>query len=259
MCGRYVIARATGDLVGALEAEPGETYQERISWNVAITSAVPILLERIDDDAQLHRQLHTARWGLLPGWAKDPTFSTRTFNARSETVTEKPAFRSAVRARRCAVLADAYYEWTGPKGAKQPYAIRPADRSVIAFAGLYEWWKVPAADQQETGQWVLSCTILTGPSPEVGSATSEGPGGSLDQLAHLHDRMPLAMTPQMTQEWIAPGKLAADEAQVLVDRVRTEAFDVASGWDIYPVDKAVGNVRNEGPQLLEPLPSVLGH
>lgn len=242
MCGRYVIARATGDLVGALEAEPGETYQERISWNVAITSAVPILLERIDDDAQLHRELHTARWGLLPVWAKDPTFSTRTFNARSETVTQKPAFRAAVRTRRCAVLADAYYEWTGPKGAKQPYAIRPADHGLITFAGLYEWWK-PA----ETDQWVLSCTILTGPSPEVGA------GGSLDELAQLHDRIPLPMTPQMSQEWITPGQLTTDEAEVLVDRVRAEAFDVASGWEIYPVDKAVGNVRSNGPQLMTPL------
>lgn len=245
MCGRYVIARATGDLVGALDAEPGETYQERISWNVAITSPVPILLERIDDDAEVHRELHTARWGLLPVWAKDPTFSTRTFNARSETVTQKPAFRSAVRARRCAVLADAYYEWTGPKGAKQPYAIRPADHGLITFAGLYEWWKDPAAER-----WVLSCTILTGPSPEVGQ------GGVLDELAQLHDRIPMAMSPQTTQEWITPGALTPEVSAGLVEHVRGQAHEVAAAWELYPVGRAVGSVRSEGPQLMEPLPKL---
>lgn len=97
---------------------------------------------------------------------------------------------------------------------------------------------------------MLSCTILTGASPEMGS------GGSLDELAQLHDRIPLAMTPQMSQEWITPGQLTADEAEVLVSRVRTEAFDVASGWEIYPVDRAVGNVRNDAPQLMEPFPMI---
>lgn len=242
MCGRYVIARATGELVPLLEAEPGQTYQERISWNIGITSSVPILLERLDDDAEVHRELHTARWGLLPVWAKDRTFSNRAFNARSETVTQKPTFRSAVRARRCAVLADAYYEWTGPKGAKQPYAVRPADHGLITFAGLYEWWKDPAAEQ-----WVLSCTILTGASPQTGA------GGSLDELAQLHDRIPLAMHPETQQDWLSPGKLTADEAEAMVERIRTESFDVAAGWEVYPVDRAVGSVRNEGPQLMEPI------
>lgn len=242
MCGRYVIARATGDLVPLLEAEPGVTYRERISWNVAITSEVPILLERVDDDAEIHRELHTARWGLLPVWAKDRTFSNRAFNARSETVTQKPTFRSAVRARRCAVLADAYYEWTGPKGAKQPYAVRPADHGLITFAGLYEWWKDP-----ETAQWVLSCTILTGPSPETGQ------GDTLDELAQLHDRIPLAMSPETAQHWLSSGRLSADEAEALVERIRAESFGVVADWEVYPVDRAVGSVRSEGPQLMEPI------
>lgn len=242
MCGRYVIARATGDLVDLTGAALGETYQERVSWNVAITSAVPILLERVDDDGQLHRELHTARWGLLPVWAKDPALSSRTFNARSETVTQKPSFRAAVRTRRCAVLADAYYEWMGPKGAKQPHAIRPVDRSLMTFAGLYEWWKPTEAEP-----WVLTCTILTGPSPDLGQS------GVLNELAELHDRIPLPMGPEMLQSWLSPAKLSAEESQALVEDVRAQAFDVAAGWSVYPVDKAVGNVRNNGAQLLEPI------
>lgn len=239
MCGRYVIARATGDLARPLRALPGDTYQERISYNVAPTTPVPILVERERDGDESLRELHTARWGLLPVWAKDKTFSSRTFNARSETVIDKASFRSAVRSRRCVVLADAYYEWKTIDGAKQPHAIRPKDSGLILFAGLYEWWKDPASEE-----WVLSTTILTGPSPDPGD------GGVLDELADLHDRMPLAMNLETFRAWITPGKLEKPDAETLVEQVRAGAYDVAAGWEIYPVDKAVGNTRSSGAALL---------
>ncbi len=217
----------------------------RPSWNVAPSTDVPILVERLDDEGELLGELHAARWGLLPAWAKDIKQSYKTFNARSESVTEKPTFRSAVRSKRCAVPADAYYEWLKDGDAKRPHAIRPADGGLITFAGLYEWWRDKAAG--EDAPWVLSCTILTGPSPEPGA------GGVLDELAGLHDRMPLPMSSDMAADWVHPQKLEKPGAEALVEQVRAQANDVAAGWQLYEVDKAVGNVRNNVPELLDPV------
>lgn len=244
MCGRYVIARSTGDIAGELNATPGDSYQERIGYNVAPTTPVPIVLERADDDGEIHRELHTARWGLLPSWAKDDKLSYKTFNARSESVTEKPTFRSAVRSKRCAVPADAYYEWLKDGDQKRPHLIRPKDGSLISFAGLYEWWRDPKGP--EDAPWLLSCTILTGPSSQPGA------GGVLDDLSALHDRLPLPMSQSMTAKWLTPSKLDKEEAADLVQQVRDQATDVAASWELYEVDKAVGNVRNQGPELVKP-------
>ena len=124
MCGRYVIARAAGDLMADVDAAPGEPFQGedldelRANWNVAPTTEVPIVLERLDD-GQVLRELHVARWGLVPSWAKEISVGARMFNARSETAAEKPSFRAAVKKRRCAIPANGYYEWRkrlGPDG-----------------------------------------------------------------------------------------------------------------------------------------------
>lgn len=242
MCGRYVQSKAAGQLSLDLRAGFGEGLQETISWNIAPTAQVPVLLDRPDGD-RAHRELHTARWGLLPIWAKDKAQSARAFNARSETVTEKPTFRSAVRSKRCAVPADAYYEWLSSAGSKQPYAVRRADGQSHLFAGLYEWWRPQDAGPEES--WVLSCAILTGLSPD------HGHDGVLGELAGLHDRMPLPLSEETLEEWLAPVKLAKSEAEHLVNRIRREALHVAASWDVYPVGRQVGNVRNNGPELLE--------
>ncbi|HIW98771.1 MAG TPA: SOS response-associated peptidase [Candidatus Nesterenkonia stercoripullorum] len=245
MCGRYVMALRAGDLADALDADILDGLELRESWNIAPTTPVPILVDRGSD----RRELHVARWGLLPGWAKDRTFSSRTFNARSETVLSKPAFRSAVRRRRCGVPAQGYYEWrttTDPdtgKATKRPHFVQPADGSLILFAGLYEWWQDPAlVATGDEAPWVLSTTILTGPSPE-----------SSPQLAQLHDRMPLAMAEETATQWMSPGELPRDETEALVDRVRAEAETVAGRWTITEVGSAVGNVRNDSPELTAPV------
>ena len=198
MCGRFVMARAVGDLVAETGALPPE--EELVlpapNWNVPPTADVKVVLERaveadqLPDDGhpvletgspQVRREIHVARWGLVPIWAKDLSVGVRAFNARSETVTEKPTFRSAVRARRCAIPVDGYYEWLkpaagekGPDGKaakKRPFYVHRPDGGMIFFAGLYEWWKDPAVAEGEPGQWVLSCTILTGPSPSPAPGT----------------------------------------------------------------------------------------
>lgn len=255
MCGRYVMARALGDLVADAGAvEPKESLELRESWNVAPTTDVPIVLERTEGDQPV-REIHVARWGLVPPWAKDVSVGSRTFNARSETVTEKPTFRAAVKARRCAVPVDGYYEWLkpgpgAPKSAKKrPFYIRPQDGRPIYFAGLYEWWKDGSLTEDDPGRWLLSCTILTGPSPEADSGDD-----TLDQLHGLHDRLPLPMDRETMDSWLEPQKLASAEAGGhLVDQVREQANGTASAWVLDEVGTAVGNVRNNGPELIEPI------
>ena len=237
MCGRYVIARAVGDLVAELEAEAEASLELRASYNVAPTSDVPIVLERLIDGA-LHRQVHVAKWGLVPSWAKDPAVGVRAFNARSETVLEKPTFRAAIKARRCGVPVQGYYEWKkSPDGlSKQPYFVHSADGSLIVFAGLYEWWKDPAKPDGAPDQWLLSTTILTMASPTEG------------ELATLHDRLPVPLGPEALAEWLDPENRAPG---ALLEAALAEAWTLAAEWVLDPVSAAVGNVRNNGPELIE--------
>ncbi|WP_146341762.1 SOS response-associated peptidase [Nesterenkonia sp. NBAIMH1] len=239
MCGRYVQARATGDLAAALHADHDPDYQHQPSWNIAPTDTVPIVVETLVD-GEILRRLGPARWGLLPPWAKDRTFSSRTFNARSETVTTKPSFRSAVRRKRAIVPAEGYYEWRTEGRTKTPHLIRPADGSLMLFAGLWESW----TDGEET---IVSTTILTGPAPTADDAV-------LRELGALHDRTPLAMTPTLADQWVQPGEPTSTELEELLDEVRGGVPEVARLWEIHPVGPEVGNVRNNGPELMAPVP-----
>ncbi|MGO1517361.1 MAG: SOS response-associated peptidase [Arthrobacter sp.] len=248
MCGRYVMARAIGDLVAEAEAEADDALQLRKSWNVAPTTDVPIVLERLLDD-EVVRQVHVAKWGLVPSWAKDPSVGVRAFNARSETVLEKPTFRAAIKARRCAVPVEGYYEWkksgTGKTASKRPYFVHREDDSLIFFAGIYEWWKDPTKAEDDPERWLLSCSILTMASPE-----ETGESEVLDELHGLHDRLPIPLDRAAMSEWLNPGDR---EAGPLVEQVRDEAHEVAGGWSLREVGSAVGNVRNNGPELIEPV------
>ncbi|WP_269928097.1 SOS response-associated peptidase [Kocuria massiliensis] len=256
MCGRYVIARAAGDLLGGVVLD--ETLE---NYNVAPTHTVPILVDHRNDD-EWRREVHAARWGLLPRWAKDESFSSRAFNARSETVVEKPTFRHAVKAQRCAVPATGYYEWkkatsqSAGKPTKTPYYIHPRnDEETIYFAGLYEWWKIPDGDQ--AGEWLLSTTILTMPSPSAEEA-DQMDSEVLKQLGELHDRLPIplqatgrdddAMTAWMRSE---------DEPQDAVQSLRAQAYDVARNWQLTEVGREVGSVSNNGPELIQPVERLL--
>lgn len=163
------MARAVGDLLAEFDAELEEELVVPPSWNVAPTADVPILLERLVDGSPV-RQLHVARWGLVPSWAKDPSIGSKMINARSESVLEKPAFRKATRSRRCAVPADGYYEWKGEGRSKQPYYVHPKDGRPLVFAGLYEWWKDPSKPEGDPQRWMLSTSIMTTDSPPDGYA-----------------------------------------------------------------------------------------
>ncbi|PRB78324.1 hypothetical protein CQ012_02735 [Arthrobacter sp. MYb214] len=234
MCGRYVMAKAIGDLVAEAEAEADANLELRQSWNVAPTTDVPVVLERLIDD-ELHRQIHVARWGLVPGWAKELAVGVRAFNARSETASTKPTFRSAVKKRRAVVPVEGYYEWIKEGSKKRPFYVHREDGKLIFFAGLYEWWK------DQDGSWILSTSIMTMDSP-----SAEEPG-VLGELAGLHDRLPIPLGKEMMGRWMNP---AEEDGEGLIEQIRAEAFDVASQWTMHEVDTAVGNVRNNSPELI---------
>ena len=239
MCGRYVMARAVGDLVAELEAEAEASLELRASYTVAPTTDVPIVLERLIEGA-LHRQIHVAKWGLVPGWSKDLAVGVRAINARSETVAQKPTFRSALKSKRCGVPVQGYYEWKkSPDGkTKQPYFIHSKDGSLITFAGLYEWWKDPAKENGATDQWLLSCTIITMASPPEG------------ELGVLHDRLPVPLSKEALGQWLNP---EAQSPAQLLELVLEEAYEQAASWVLDPVSNAVGNVRNDFPELIDTL------
>ncbi len=231
MCGRYATA-LTADVVNAdFQIDLANSFVELTpNYNVAPTDMAPIVVQRRgDDETSGHRELRAARWGLIPHWAKDPSIGSRMINARMETVATKPSFRSAFAARRALVPASGYYEWYKTQGkAKQPFFITTKDRSVLAMAGLYEFWKQP-----DTGEWIASFTVLT--------TTAE------DSVGHLHERMPLLVEPDAYAEWLDPEPQPRDQLLGLL-------VPAAPGLlDAFPVSAAVGNVRNNGPELIEPL------
>lgn len=244
MCGRYASSRSPDDL-----AEEFEVVDSRLDkplapdYNVAPTKDVYAVLERTSKEHPEEppaRQLRTLRWGLVPSWAKDPGIGSKMINARMETVAEKPAFRKAFAVRRCLLPADGYFEWypTEQKGKsgkplKQPFYIHPADGSVMAMAGLYEIWKDPTRDDDDPDRFRWTCTVLTTDAP--------------DELGKIHDRMPLLVTRDNRDAWLDPGTDKDRLLDLLVPAQQT-------GLQAYPVSPAVGNVRNNGPELVEPLP-----
>jgi putative SOS response-associated peptidase YedK len=239
VCGRYAASRSPDDLVEEFEIDERPEQALPPSWNVAPTQDVYAVLERSprgEPDAAPLRRLSVARWGLVPSWAKDPSIGNRMINARMETVAEKPAFRKAFAKRRALLPADGYFEWYGEmKGKKQPFFIRPADGGVLAMAGLYELWRDPSVPEDaDTDPWLWTVTVLTT------TAT--------DELGRIHDRMPLLVEPERYAEWLDPG---VDD----LDRLRRLLVPAAPGrLTAYPVATTVSNVKNDGPELVEPLP-----
>ena len=169
------------------------------------------------------------KWGLIPHWAKDDKLQYSTFNARAEEFTTKPAFRDAwKRGQRCLVVTDGFYEWKklDEKGKlKQPHAIAMTNDAQMVMAGLWAKWKSPTS-----GEEVLSCTILTcGPNRSMGE---------------LHDRMPVILADNDWPKWLGEEPASEQELLALLKPCPDEALK------IWPVDKMVGNARNNGPQLI---------
>jgi putative SOS response-associated peptidase YedK len=223
MCGRYSASRPP-DLTAETYAAVVVDDPPPPSWNVAPTDPVSVVVQRSEG-----RELRTLGWGLVPSWSKDRKGAARMINARAETVAEKPAFRAALARRRCLVPADGWYEWLAlPDRAKQPFFIGPRDGSPVAFAGLYEVWRDPATDEL-----LRTCTVVT--------------TGAVDDLRFLHERMPVALAPDVWDAWLDP---SYDDAAALRGLLAPR-----DGFAAYPVSTAVNSVRNNGPELLDPLPA----
>jgi len=237
MCGRYAASRSPDDLVEEFEAAVHLEQALPASYNVAPTDQVYAVMQRTprdDPEAAPQRQLRTVRWGLVPSWAKDPKIGSRLINARVETVADKPAFRKAFAKRRCLLPADGYFEWYGEeRGKKQPFFIHPPDGGVLAMAGLYEFWRDPAKDDDDPTAWLTTCTVITTSAP--------------DDLGRIHDRMPMLVERARYDEWLDPS------VQDL-DSLRSLLVPAAPGrLTAYPVSKDVNSVRNDGAHLIEPL------
>ena len=219
MCGRYASSANPDDLVSYFRVEEPPEEVLPPSYNVAPTDPVYAVMERHE-----HRLLKVVRWGLVPSWAKDPKVGSRFINARRETVGDKPAFRAAYQRRRCLVPADGYFEWQQQGGHKQPFFLAARNRAPLAMAGLYEVWKAP----DETLLW--TCTVIT--------------TEAADELGHIHDRTPLLVPADAWDRWLDPA--VEDPGQDLL------VPGTPGVLDAWPVPPAVGNVKNNGPELVQP-------
>jgi putative SOS response-associated peptidase YedK len=209
MCGRYAASRDAATLVEEFEILKSPDQELAADYNVAPTNPVYLVADRVSKGSgDLQRELAVAKWGLVPSWAKDPKIGNRMINARWESVAQKPAYRSAFAKRRCLLPADGYYEWYTPtdsevertakgKPIKQPYFIHPADGSILAMAGLYEWWHDPALPEDDPGTWLRTTTVITT------SAT--------DDLGMIHGRMPMYVQPDRWGAWLDPDPRPARE------------------------------------------------
>jgi len=220
MCGRIALYDEPGQLARMLDAgvDPEVMGHWRRSWNLAPTDRLLGVAERHDE-----RLLRAYRWGLVPSWSKTPDLKG-TFNARAESLATKPMFRSAFRKSRILVPADAFYEWEKLDAKrKQPYAFRRADGEPMVFAGLREWWRDAEGHEQNTA------TIIT---------TAAGPD------MPIHNRQPVVLEPSNWEMWLDPMFTDVESLQpLLVPTVKGTLVH-------HPVGKAVGNVRNDGPELI---------
>ncbi|MCC2032257.1 SOS response-associated peptidase [Microbacterium allomyrinae] len=234
MCGRFVVASAGSDLVGVLRVDVEGDDLPAPSYNVAPTDRVAIVMDSAKTEPPT-RRLEVARWGLVPGWAKDPKIGARAFNARAEELEEKPMFRTALEKRRAVVPASGYYEWATVDGVKTPHYIHPAGGEPLFFAGLYEWWRDKSKADDDPERWLLSFTILT--------------RDSIGHLGSIHDRMPLFLDADYADAWLDP---TTDNVGDVLDAAIDAAPALAATLDEHVVSTAVGNVRNNSPELIEP-------
>lgn len=241
------MAGAATDLVDMFDVDTVGESLPQPSFNIAPTDVVSIILDSIpkpdsttgasETDVPV-RRLEAARFGLVPSWAKDPKVGATAFNARIESAASKSHFATAVKKRRALVPATGYYEWKTIDGVKHPYFIHLPDDELLVFAGLYEWWRNPAAAADSPDRWLLSTSVLT--------------RESTGELASIHDRMPVFLAPELIDEWLDPHTEGDDD---LLEAISAGGVEMEQRLAHHEVDRAVGNVKNNSPALIEPLVS----
>ncbi|UWU70994.1 SOS response-associated peptidase [Bradyrhizobium sp. NC92] len=220
MCGRFVITSAPAALRQLFGYVEQPNFPPR--YNVAPTQPIPVVL--VENGA---RRFRLMRWGLLPSWVKDPRGFTLLINARSETVLEKPAFKNAIRRRRGLIPADGYYEWKTEAGRRQPFFIHRADGAPLGFAALFETWVGPNGEELDT---VAIVTAAAG-----------------EDLAALHDRVPVTISPRDFERWL---DIKGDEVDAILPLMRPPHVGEFA-W--HPVSTRVNRVANDDEQLVLPI------
>ena len=223
MCGRYRLSRRK-----QLVEEYFDSVSDEQDWNprynIAPTQPIPVIRQHRKEPV---RELSLMRWGLIPSWAKDASGAARMINARSETANTKPAFRDAMKSRRCLIPADGFYEWMRMEKTKQPYCFEVNEGELFAFAGLWDRWKDP------NGQWVKSCSILTTTPNAVTSV--------------VHDRMPVILSSDDYDLWLDPGMTNVAAASELL-----KPFDVRQ-MRCFPVSGRINHVANDDEECSAPV------
>jgi putative SOS response-associated peptidase YedK len=219
MCGRYAVTTVPEAMRALFRYLNQPNFPAR--YNIAPTQPVPIV--RIFEGK---REFALVRWGLIPSWVKDPRGFSLLFNARGESAAEKPAFRNAMKRRRCLFPADGFYEWKPDGKNKRPYFVRLKAGGPMAFAGLWESWMGPNGEEVET-----AAIVTTTASREI---------------AHIHDRMPVIVPPEAFDFWLDPN-VDAEMAAAMIAPAPDGLLES------YPVSSAVNRVANDTPDLLDPL------
>ena len=219
MCGRFILKADPAELADFFSLTASLDAPQR--FNIAPTQ----LVVAAAGDAE-GRSWRSFRWGLIPAWAKDVKIGSRMINARSETVFDKPAFRSAIR-RRCLIPANGFYEWGQAGSGKQPYFICLKDGRLFAIAGIWEHWESP------DGEVIESCAILTTEANEL--------------MRSFHHRMPIIIDPENFDLWLDPAVTDREPIESLLAPYPSERLT------FYPVSRRVDNPRNDQPSLIEPV------
>ncbi len=222
MCGRYTLISAPEAIRILFGYDDRPNFPAR--YNVAPTQ--PIAIVRLVEGK---RRFALMRWGLLPSWVKDPKAFSLIINARGEGITEKPAFRAAIKRRRCLIPADGFYEWKAGKSRKQPHFIHAKSGAPLALAGLWETWTGPNGEELDTA------AIVT---------TTANPG-----LSALHDRMPVIVAPEAFDVWLGEGEAeGAADLNAAMALIRPAPDNLL---EAYPVSTGVNHVANDYPKLLD--------
>jgi len=222
MCGRFTITRRDGNSLAAELGVAADSFVDyRPRYNVAPTQKHFIVRIKYEN-----REVIPATWGLVKSGSKDASMAAKCINARSETIETRGAFRDAFHKRRCVVPADGFFEWTGPKTARQPTWFHREDSRLLLFAGLYEAW------QKARDVWETTFTILTTAANAV--------------LEPYHDRMPVILADRDADDWMDPRAPAPRALKRLLVPAPADLL-IAT-----PVSPDVNNVDNDSPDLLAP-------
>ena len=223
MCGRYRLSRRKQIIEEYFDC-PSDDLDWVPRYNIAPTQPVPVIRQHPKKPV---RDLSLMKWGLIPSWAKDPSVAASMINARAETAHEKPAFRDALRSRRCLIPADGFYEWLRTQKAKQPYCFEVNGGDLFAFAGLWDGWKDP------NGNWIGTCSILTTTPNAVTSA--------------VHDRMPVILNRDSYDLWLDPGMQNVAEVSALLKPCDARLMRC------YPVSTRINHVANDDEKCSAPM------